>query len=134
MSEIIRVQSIVDAVCPGVSVVKLGPGSFTLQFDGSETAEQRSAAEAALAGLDISPDAVAAWEREQRRAAAVELLNSPDPVMVAVRALATVVKRRVGVLLTALGQQPLTTAQLIELWADCIADGEVDETIPTNGH
>lgn len=134
MSMIVMVQQAVDAVCPGVSVAKLGPGSFVLQFDGSETAEQRSAAEAALAGLDISPDAVAAWEREQRRAAAVELLNSPDPVMVAVRALATVVKRRVGVLLTALGQQPLTTAQLIELWADCIADGEVDETIPTNGH
>lgn len=134
MSMIVRVQKAVDAVCPGVSVVKLGPGSFVLQFSGAETAEQRSAAEAALAGLDISPAAVAAWEREQRRAAAVALLNSPDPVMVAVRALATVVKRRVGVLLTALGQQPLTTAQLIEQWADCIADGQVDDTIPTNGH
>ena len=134
MSDIIRVQESVDAVCPGISVVKVGPGSFSLQFSGSETAEQRAAAEAALAGLDLSTEALAAWEREQRRAAAVELLNSPDPVMVAVRALATVVKRRVGVLLTALGQQPLTTAQLIELWADCIADGEVDETIPTNGH
>ena len=134
MSDIIRVQESVDAVCPGISVVKVGPGSFSLQFSGAETAEQRDAAEAALAGLDLSTEALAAWEREQRRAAAVELLNSPDPVMVAVRALATVVKRRVGALLTALGQQPLTTAQLIELWADCIADGEVDETIFMNGH
>ena len=130
MSDIIRVQECVDAVCPGISVVKLGPGSFVLQFSGTETAEQRAAAEAALAGLDMSPAAVAAWEREQRRAAAVALLNSSDPVMVAVRALATIVKRRVGMLLTALGQQPLTTAQLIDLWVDCIVDGEVDETIP----
>lgn len=130
LPDIVRVQQAVDVVCPGVSVAKLGPGSFTLQFSGAETAEQRSAAEAALAGLDISPAAVAAWEREQRRAAAVALLNSSDPVMVAVRALATIVKRRVGMLLTALGQQPLTTAQLIDLWVDCIVDGEVDETIP----
>jgi len=134
MSLIVRVQQSVDAVCPGVSVVKLGPSSFVLQFSGAETPEQRAAAEATLAGLDMSTETLAAWEREQRRAAAVELLNSPDPVMVAVRALATVVKRRVGALLTALGQQPLTTQQLVDLWADCIADGEVDESIPENGH
>lgn len=126
-----RLLESLAAVAPVVGVS--GTVDTRIDYAPEPTTEQRAAAEAALAAFDWSDDAQAAWERQKRRDAAVALLNSSDPTMVAVRALATVVKRRVAALLVGLGQQPLTTAQLIELWADCIADGEVDETIPPNG-
>lgn len=126
-----RLIETLSAVAPVVGVS--GTAEPRIDYNPGPTTEQRAAAEAALAAFDWSDSAQAAWERQKRRDAAVALLNSSDPTMVAVRALATVVKRRVSVLLVAVGQTPLTTTQLIELWADCIADGEVDETIPPNG-
>ncbi len=126
-----RLTEAIAAVAPVVGVS--GTVGTRIDYAAEATAEQRAAAEAALAAFDWSDAAQAAWERGKRREAAVSLLNSSDPTMVAVRALATVVKRRVAALLVGLGQQPLTTPQLIGLWADCIADGEVDETIPANG-
>lgn len=126
-----RLTEVLAAVAPVVGVS--GTVDTRIDYAAEATTEQRAAAEAALAAFDWSDTAQAAWERQKRRDAAVALLNSSDPTMVAVRALATIVKRRVSTLLQGLGQQPLTTAQLIELWADCIADGEVDETIPPNG-
>lgn len=126
-----RLTEAIAAVAPVVGVS--GTVDTRIDYAAEATAEQRAAAEAALAAFDWSDTAQAAWERQKRRDAAVALLNSSDPTMVAVRALATVVKRRVAALLVGLGQQPLTTSQLIGLWADCIADGEVDETIPPNG-
>lgn len=133
MSNIERLTAAIATVCPIHGIQGGTQATATLDHKAEATTEQRAAAAAALAAFDWSDSAQAAWERQKRRDAAVALLNSSDPTMVAVRALATVVKRRVAALLVGLGQQPLTTSQLIELWADCIADGEVDETIPPNG-
>lgn len=133
MTNIERLTEAVIAVCPIHGIQGGTQATATLDYKAEATTEQRAAAEAALTAFDWSDTAQAAWERQKRRDAAVALLNSSDPTMVAVRALATVVKRRVAALLIGLGQQPLTTPQLIEMWADCIADGEVDETIPANG-
>lgn len=133
MEPVERLHEMVSAVCPIRGVGIAADGSRTINFDDSATVEQRAAGQAVADSFDTSPSVHSAWERQKRRDAAVALLNSSEPTMVAVRALATVVKRRVSAMLVALGQTPLTTAQLIELWADCIADGEVDETIPPNG-
>ena len=129
--QLARLLETLSAVSPVVGVS--GTTATRIDYDPEPTTEQRAAAESALAAFDWSDEAQAAWERGKRREAAIALLNSSEPTMVAVRALATVVKRRVAALLVALGQQPLTTPQLIGMWADCIADGEVDETIPANG-
>lgn len=128
-----RLTAAIAAVCPIHGIQGGTQATAEIDYKAEATTEQRAAAEAALAAFDWSDAAQSAWERQKRRDAAVALLNSSDPTMVAVRALATVVKRRVAALLVGLGQQPLTTSQLIGLWADCIADGEVDETIPPNG-
>lgn len=133
MSHIERLTEAVASVCPIHGIQGGTQATAAIDYNPEATTEQRAAAQTALAAFDWSDAAQAAWERGKRREAAVALLNSSDPTMVAVRALATVVKRRVAALLVGLGQQPLTTPQLIGLWADCIADGEVDETIPANG-
>lgn len=133
MESVERLHEIVSAVCP-IRGVRIGAdGTASINFDDAATVDQRAAGQAVADSFDASPEAHAAWERQKRRDAAVALLNSSEPTMIAVRALATVVKRRVSTLLVALGKTPLTTTQLVGLWADCIADGEVDETITPNG-
>lgn len=131
MDKLVRLAEAISAVCPIYGVQATSP--VTIDYALDATTEQQEAAAAVLAAFDWTNEAHATWERQKRRDAAVALLNSKEPTMVAVRALATIVKRRMSTLLTALGQTPLTTPQLIGLWADCIADGEVDETIPPNG-
>ena len=126
-----RLTETLDAVAPVVGVS--GTAGTRIDYASEATTEQRAAAESALAAFDWSDEAQAAWERGKRREAAIALLNSSEPTMVALRGFVTVLIRRFRVLLMALGLPTLTTAQLIETWADVIADGEVDETIPANG-
>ena len=125
-------ESITD-VCPIHGIQGGTQATATIDFKPEATAEQRAAAEAALAAFDWSDAAQSTWERQKRRDAAVAMIRSKEPAMIVVRALATVVKRRVSLLLVALGQTPLTTEQLEEMMADVIADGEVDEFMPPNG-
>lgn len=129
--QLARLLETLSAVSPVVGVS--GTTATRIDYNPEPTTEQRAAAEAALAAFDWSDEAQAAWERGKRREAAIALLNSSEPTMVALRGFATVLIRRFRVLLMALGLPTLTTAQLIETWADVIADGEVDETIPANG-
>lgn len=133
MSHIERLTEAVAAVCPIHGIQGGTQATATPDYKPEATTEQRAAAETALAAFDWSDLAQAAWGRQKRRDAAVALLNSSEPTMVALRGFVTVLIRRFRVLLTALGLPTLTTAQLIETWADVIADGEVDETIPANG-
>ncbi len=133
MSHIERLTATIAAVCPIHGIQGGTQATAAPDYKAEATTEQRAAAETALAAFDWSDAAQAAWERCKRREAAVALLNSSDPTMVALRGFVTVLIRRFRVLLTALGLPTLTTAQLIETWADVIADGEVDETIPANG-
>lgn len=133
MDAIVRLTDAVSAVCPIHGIQGGTQSTAQIDFKDEATTEQRAAAESVLAAFDWSDAAQVAWERKKRRDAAVALLNSSEPTMIAVRALATVVKRRVSTLLVALGKTPLTTTQLVGLWADCIADGEVDETVTPNG-
>lgn len=133
MESVERLHELVSAVCPIRGVKIAADGTVSINFDNSATVEERAAGQSVADSFDTSPSAHATWERQKRRDAAVALLNSSEPTMIAVRALATVVKRRVSTLLVALGKTPLTTTQLVGLWADCIADGEVDETITPNG-
>lgn len=129
--QLARLLETLSAVSPVVGVS--GTTATRIDYNPEPTTEQRAAAEAALAAFDWSDEAQAAWERGKRREAAIALLNSSEPTMVALRGFVTVLIRRFRVLLMALGLPTLTTAQLIETWADVIADGEVDETIPANG-
>ena len=133
MSHIVRLTEQVAAICPIHGISGGTQATAAIDYKAEATTEQRAAAEAALAAFDWSDAAQSAWERQKRRDAAVSLLNSSDPTMVALRGFVTVLIRRFRVLLTAFGLPTLTTAQLIETWVDVIADGEVDETIPANG-
>ena len=129
--QLARLLETLSAVSPVVGVS--GTTATRIDYNPEPTTEQRAAAEAALAAFDWSDEAQAAWERGKRREAAIASLNSSEPTMVALRGFVTVLIRRFRVLLTALGLPTLTTAQLIETWADVIADGEVDDGIPANG-
>ena len=60
MLTIIRLQESIDAVCPGANV-QLRAGVFSLDFAGTETAQQRTEAQAALAAFDSSQSAQDAW-------------------------------------------------------------------------
>ncbi len=126
-----RLTEAIAAVAPVVGVS--GTVGTRIDYAAEATAEQRAAAEAALAAFDWSDAAQAAWGRQKRREAAVSLINSPDPAMVVVRALATVVRRRVSALLVGLKKTPLTAEQLESMLVDVITDGEVDDGIPANG-
>lgn len=133
MSRIERLTVAVSAVCPIHGITGGTQATATPDYKAEATTEQRAAAEAALAAFDWSDAAQATWERQKRREASVALINSTAPEMVVVRALATVVRRRVSALLTALGQTPLTMSQLEEMLVDVIADGEVDDGMPDSG-
>ena len=61
MSAIIRLQESIDAACPGANV-QLRAGVYSLDFAGTETEQQRTAAQAALAAFDWSQAAHDAWE------------------------------------------------------------------------
>lgn len=125
-----RLHEAISAVCPinGVSIVS--PGVAEIDFADHATELQRNAANAALSTFDWSQVASDNWKKGKRRQNAIALLNSPEPSMVALRALARVVQSRMSVLLTALGRTPLSTAQLVSMWADEIANGQVDDSLP----
>ena len=83
---IVRLQESIDAVCPGANV-QLRSGEYSLDFAGTETAQQRTAAQAALAAFDASQAAHDAWEFAQRKQSSLDAFaTSKDSLIVALRA------------------------------------------------
>lgn len=133
MDVIVRLTEAIVEVCPIHGIQGGTQSTSAIDFDELATQQERDAAAAVLAAFDWSTEAHAAWEIQKRRDAAVALIRSKEPPIILIRALATVVKRRVSALLVALGQTPMTTEQLEEMLVDAIVEGEVDEFIPPNG-
>lgn len=128
-NSLVRLTEVLSTICPidGVS----GTVNTRIDYKAEATQEQKEAAQAALAAFDWSDEAHNLWEKNKRREAALALINSNEPAMVVVRALALVVKRRVSNLLVALNQQPLSTEQLTSMLVDVIVEGEVDNSMPS---
>lgn len=126
-----RLTSTIAAVCPIHGISGGTPATVRLQYTDAATAEQRAAAEAALAAFDWSTEAQAAWERDKRRAAAIEMLNSKEPAMVALRAFAALVISRLQTVMSGLGIPVTSLTDLEAAWVDVIASGAVDEGMPT---
>jgi hypothetical protein len=125
-----RLLETLSAVAP---VVGVGGVDGPIYYDPEPSPEQQAAAEAALSVFDASDEAQATWDRDRRRAAAIEMLNSREPAMVALRAFAFLVISRMQTLLTKLGLPVTDKATLESTWVDIIASGIVDDGMPSNG-
>jgi hypothetical protein len=86
---IVRLTESIAKVCPihGIS----GPlTSVRIDYRDEATAEQRAAAQTVLNSFDASNQFQADWQATQIRQTAADLLNSNEPIALAVRALAKV--------------------------------------------
>jgi hypothetical protein len=109
---ITRLHAAISAVCPidGLAVQPTGdPPVVRIDYAGSATADQRTAALAALAGFDWSDAAQSAWEVSRGLTAGVAAIQSPDLTDVTtagINLVLQVIGTRVNDAFRAMGREP----------------------------
>lgn len=123
-----RLTDTIAAVCPihGVS----GTTNTRIDYRDEATAEQRAAAQSALAAFDASQAAHEAWQRQKRREAANELFTATTPEAMAMRALSDELIDVIQQVLKGVGKTPRSRVSIIDSVRQRIMDGRVDTGIP----
>lgn len=120
-----RLQATIDAVALGINCTFPTATSATLQFGLEHTAQQRTAAQAALDAFDWSQAAQDAWEFAQRKQSSLDVFaTSKDTLIVALRG---VVEALVG----ELNRQKLWNASLKTAVANAATFAQLKTNIAT---